>query len=109
MNRNRIISIAALLALSGAASAQSVTCQHIGDFTYCSDGSSSQRIGNMEYYTYPGARQPRGAPSSSQDIGNFRYYDNGSTRQRIGSFDYYTAPNGRQTTCQRIGTFTYCN
>ena len=31
------------------------------------------------------------------------------TGQRLGSFDYWNSSNGQNVTCQRIGSFTYCN
>jgi hypothetical protein len=33
----------------------------------------------------------------------------GTTCQRIGSFTYCSDDSGRTVTCQRIGSYTYCN
>lgn len=64
----RTIMIATALVLIATSTHAQVTCQRIGQQTYCSNGSTSQ------------------------DVGQFRYYNDGTTRQTIGTFDYYSQP-----------------
>ena len=76
----RIIVLACVLALTGVA-AHAQTCQHIGPYTYCSNGLESNTVGN------------------------FTYYNNGQTRQSIGPYDFYTpAPSGYATPLPQVYT-----
>jgi hypothetical protein len=116
------IVLTALLALASWSVAAQVSCQKIGQQVFCSNGTTSQQIGDSTFYNYPNQQraQQQGLPSSSTQIGNTRFYDNGTTatdigntrfysngttRQSIGNTDFYS--NGK--TCQKIGNQVFCN
>ena len=64
----RALILATIAALS-IGSAGAVTCQRIGDFTYCDNGTTSQQIGDFTYIN-----PPSGQPQKvCQRIGEFTY------------------------------------
>lgn len=40
-----------MIAISGTSFAG--TCTHVGNFTYCSDGSTANQVGNTTFFTQP--------------------------------------------------------
>lgn len=64
------LAIAIVLALLATGAAAQTTCTTIGNFTNCSDGSSSQRINDMTFGS---------DGSSSQRIGNQTFIHPGNT------------------------------
>lgn len=73
------------------------TVQRIGTAQISSDGSMTQRIGNMQFQTPSGV--------SSQRVGNSQINSDGSSAQRIGNMEVHS--NG--VVCQQMGTMTVCN
>jgi hypothetical protein len=90
-----LLSLVAVVGLVKPATAQVVSRQEIGAFTYCSNGQTFQRNGNFTYDNQG---------NSWQHLGNFTYGSNGTTYQHLGDVTY----GSDGTTCQRIGQFTYC-
>jgi hypothetical protein len=61
--------VAAALLAVGAASAEEITCQTVRNVTYCSDGTTIQRNGNLQYITPPPSRgQPYQLPMAPAAI-----------------------------------------
>lgn len=99
-----VVTVLAVLATTAPCAA--VSCQKVGNFTYCSDGSSSQQVGNYTYWN-DGSR--------SQRIGNYEYRSDGTRSQQNGGYIYRanpsaekgrgenTRPNGGRTPDKRTG------
>ena len=70
--------------------------QTIGNFTFGSDGTSTQKIGNFTFGS---------DGTSTQKIGNFTFGSDGTSTQKIGNSTF----GSDGTVCQTIGNTTYCN
>jgi flagellar basal body rod protein FlgG len=91
--KSAICAFAIWLVLGVASSAQ-VSCQDVGNFTYCNNGQTFQHNGDFTYDN---------EGHSWQHNGNFTYGSDGSTYQHNGNFTYDNQGN----TWQRNGNFTY--
>jgi hypothetical protein len=82
--------------LVSPAMAQDVTCNRIGQFDYCSNGTTYNHIGQFTY----------GSDGTSYNhVGQFSYGSDGTSYNHIGQFTY----GSDGSTCNRIGQFNYCN
>lgn len=112
MKRNAITLIAGLVCTSAFSQ---TTYQRIGNTTYSSTGQSYQQIGNQVYgsdgttYNRSGNATYTNDGRSYQHIGNQTYGSDGTTANRVGNSTYINSPSGHTTTCQRIGSQTFCN
>lgn len=83
----RYIIAAAAVAFAVPANAQ-VSCQTFGGMTTCSNGVTSQRYGNMEYYQQNGR-----SLGTRQDFGNMQFYTPGP--QTYSAPQPYASPRNR--------------
>ncbi len=94
MKRISLLIFFLVLILLNAKSVFAVTCNQIGNTTYCSDGTSYNQIGNTTY----------GSDGTSYNqIGNTTYGSNGTSCNRIGNTTYCS--NG--TSYNQIGNSVY--
>lgn len=121
----RLFTVATILVISFAASAAAQTVitgpgtyNRVGGTIYGPNGQTQSQIGSTTYlnnggntttYNRIGGTTYGSNGTTYNNVGGTTYGSNGTTSNTIGNTTYINGPNGQHTTCQHIGSATYCN